>query len=71
MLSFYVVIFVENLMFVMAYYWFTHHRPGLPITWFSAGAMLIVLGGTAVGTFAMLLYYRFITFFSKGLFTNF
>lgn len=59
MLSFYVVMFVENGMFVGAYYWFAHARPGLPLTWFSVGAMLIVLGGTVVGTLAMILYYRY------------
>lgn len=59
MTCFYSVMFLENAGFVAAYYWCAHHRPGLPVTWFSLGAMVIVLGGTAVGLTSMLLYYRY------------
>ena len=59
MAIFYTVTFVENLTFVGAYYWSTHHTTSLPVTWFSLGAMVIVVGGTAVGLCSMVLYYRF------------
>ena len=59
MATFYTVMFVENLTFVAAYYWSNHHKPSVPITWFSLGAMVIVMGGTAVGLCSMVLYYRF------------
>ena len=59
MAVFYTVTFVENLTFVAAYYWSTHHSPSLPVTWFSLGAMVIVVAGTAVGLCSMVLYYRF------------
>jgi len=59
MAIFYTVMFVENITFVGAYYWSNHHQPSLPVTWFSLGAMGIVLGGTAVGLCSMVLYYRF------------
>ena len=56
---FYTVTFVENLAFVGAYYWSAHHTTALPVTMFSLGAMVIVVGGTAVGLCSMVLYYRF------------
>ena len=59
MTTFYTVMFIENITFVGAYYWSNHHKPSLPVTWFSLGAMGIVLGGTAVGLCSMVLYYRF------------
>ena len=59
MAIFYTVMFVENITFVGAYYWSNHHQPCVPVTWFSLGAMVIVLGGTAVGLCSMVLYYRF------------
>ena len=59
MAVFYTVTFVENLTFVAAYYWSTHHSPSLPVTWFSLGAMVIVVAGTAIGLCSMVLYYRF------------
>jgi len=59
MTTFYTVMFIENITFVAAYYWSNHHQPSLPVTWFSLGAMGIVLGGTAVGLCSMVLYYRF------------
>ena len=48
MAVFYTVTFVENITFVAAYYWSTHHSTSLPVTWFSLGAMVIVVAGTAV-----------------------
>ena len=59
MAVFYTVTFVENITFVAAYYWSTHHSTSLPVTWFSLGAMVIVVAGTAVGLCSMVLYYRF------------
>ena len=59
MTVFYTVTFIENLTFVGAYYWSAHHQPGLPVSWASLAAMLIVVGGTAVGLSSMVLYYRF------------
>ena len=50
---------MENISFVAAYYWSAHHTQDLPVTWFSLGAMVIVVGGTAVGLCSMVLYYRF------------
>ena len=58
MTSFYLIIFIENAGFVAAYYWMSHQRPDVPVTWFSFGAMIIVLGGTMIGLCSMILYYR-------------
>ena len=59
MTVFYTVTFIENLTFVGAYYWSAHHVPGVAVSWFSLGAMVIVVGGTGVGLASMVLYYRF------------
>ena len=60
MICFYLIMFLENTAFLAAYYWCSHHTPGIPVTWFSLGAMVIVLGGTAIGLISLALYYRLV-----------
>jgi len=59
MTIFYSITFVENATFVGLYYGFGHHLPDIPVTWFSLGAMGIVIGGTLIGLVSMVIYYRF------------
>jgi hypothetical protein len=47
----------ENGGFLATYYWAAHYQTGLPLNWFSLGAILIVVGGTVLGYILLLLYY--------------
>ncbi|XP_053631187.2 uncharacterized protein [Cherax quadricarinatus] len=54
MLTFYMVVVAENIVFVLIYYLLTHHKP-----WVRYTALALVFGGLTLGLSCMVLYYRF------------